>query len=524
MSISADAIIVGAGHNGLVCAAYLAKAGWDVLVVERSHRIGGGCVTEELVPDHHFSTFAYGAHGPGPKICRDLEVPADAFEIESPDPSLFVPFPDGDHVMLWADVQKTASGLSRFGSHEAEGYLAYTKFMNEAISLAEEWFLSPPMTGVQLHESYRGTPKSKILETLLTRSHWDILCDFFDSAKVRCALAKADDVGDPTTVGSLLAEVVESASRGAGVENKAGIVHGGMGRISVALADAARRYGAEIRTNCPVERIMVEHGRAVGVHLASGEMLRARRCVVSNADPKRTFLRLVDENNLDAGFRRDVAALKTRAGYMKYHAILSDLPHFAAMPRELIGDARAAASVRIAPNLEYFQQAWADAQSGIPAREPVMSLQLPTAYTPEMAPPGRHIFGAWIRYAPARLREGDWESMRESTMLNIVRVIEQYAPGFSDMIVWQKLYTPADIERETGMTDGSIRHLDQSIDQMLHRRPLPACSAYHSPVDGLWLCGSGTHPCGVVTGAPAHNAANAILRHYIDERTTGSHS
>jgi phytoene dehydrogenase-like protein len=152
-----------------------------------------------------------------------------------------------------------------------------------------------------------------------------------------------------------------------------------------------------------------------------------------------------------------------------------------------------------------------------------MSLQLPTAYTPEMAPPGRHIFGAWIRYAPARPREGDWDSLRESTMSNVVRVIEQYAPGFSGLIQWQRLYTPADIERETGMTDGSIRHVDQTLDQMLHRRPLPAYSAYESPVSGLWLCGSGTHPCGVVTGAPAHNAAHAILHHYHEGQEHKGH-
>jgi phytoene dehydrogenase-like protein len=362
-----------------------------------------------------------------------------------------------------------------------------------------------------LYERYRHTPHASVLEALLTRSHWDVLCDFFDSEKVRCALARADDVGYPTAVGSLLAEVVESAADGAGVDGKVGTVQGGMGAISAALAAAARRFGVGIRANCPVEQILVEDGRAVGVRLAGGELLRAR-CVVSNADPKRTFLKLLAEADLDPDFRRRVERLKTRAGYMKYHAILRGLPRYAALPAELVGNPRAVASVRIAPSLDYYERAWQDAQSGIPAREPVMSLQLPTAYTPDMAPSGKHIFGAWLRYAPARPKHGTWDDLRPAVIESIVRVLESYAPGFRDLVEWQRLYTPTYIERETGITDASIRHLDMTFDQMLHRRPLPPWAAYRTPIPGLWLCGSGTHPCGSVTGAPGHNAAHAILK------------
>ena len=174
---------------------------------------------------------------------------------------------------------------------------------------------------------------------------------------------------------------------------------------------------------------------------------------------------------------------------MKYHAVLSGVPRFSAVPRELADDARAVAHVRISPSLEYIERAWLDAQSGLPARKPVMSLQLPTLYDPQMAPPGKHIFGAWVRFAPARPRAGGWDELREPTRENIVRVIEEYAPGFRDLIEWQRLYTPADIERETGITDASIRHVDMTLDQMLHRRPLPAWSAYQTPLEGLYLCG-----------------------------------
>ena len=210
MEKMADVLVIGAGHNGLVCAGYLAKAGLDVLVLERSHRIGGACITEELCRGFRFSTFAYGAHGPGSKICRDLEIPADAFEIATIDPSTFHPFPDGDHIMLWRDATKTAEGLSRFGPREADGYVAFQKFLDAAVAIATDWFLSPPPTHRELYRKYAGTDKAAVLEAILTRSHWDVLCDYFDSEKVKCALARADDCGDPTAVGALVGEVFDS--------------------------------------------------------------------------------------------------------------------------------------------------------------------------------------------------------------------------------------------------------------------------------------------------------------------------
>ena len=506
-----DAIVIGAGHNGLVCAAYLAKAGMQVLVLERSHRIGGASITEELVPGCQFSTFAYNANGPGPKICRELEIPAAAIEVVSPNPTMFFPFPDGDHLLLWADEKKTLAELSRFGPREAEGYIAYQRLMQAGKQIAKDFFYQPPPTTQQLYDRYEGTEFAVALEAMLTRSHWEVLCDHFENDKVRVALARADDVGYPTTVGSLLAEVVESANDGVGVQGLAGIPRGGMGSITAALAAAGRRFGVEIRTESPIEQILVEHGSAVGVRLVGGEIVRAAR-VISNADPKRTFLKLLDRNELSSTFHAQVAQLKTLAGNMKYHAVLKGLPRFTALPDHLADDPRAIAGVRIAPQLEYFERAWRDCLAGIPSREPVLSLQLPTAYLPELAPPGKHLFGAWVRYGPQELQEGTWETWRPQVVESILSILETYAPGFRDLIEWQRLYTPADIQKETGITGASIRHLDMTLDQMLHQRPLPAWSAYQTPLEGLWLCGSGTHPCGSVTGAPGHNAAQAILQ------------
>lgn len=498
----ADVIIIGAGHNGLICAAYLAKAGLDVVIVERSDYVGGACITQALVPGCRFSTFAYGAHGPGAKICRDLHIPRDAFTIVPLDPVNVHPFPDGDCVIQYTDVDRTAENLAAIHPGDAERYADYLGMFERACGLFDEYFLTPPVSIDQLR---RNTADPDLLESILTRSHWDILGDYFESDKIKCALARADDAGPPSAVGGLLAECVEACSKGAGVDERSGIPQGGMGAITQALADAARGFGVDIRVNAAVQRIVIEHGRAVGVQLGGGETLRAD-IIASNADPKRTLLTLIPD--LADDIRQPTERITTRAGYMKFHALLNKAHRFAAVDSD---DPKLANGVRIAPSLAYYENAWNDCQSGIPARRPVMSTQLPTAYIPDLAPPGKHIFGAWIRYAPRRPQNGDWSQLRQPVEDNIIRIMDEYAPGFADAVQWHRLYTPQDIETETGITDASIRHVDQTLNQMLDKRPVTGWAAYRTPIDGLYLCGSGVHPCGSVTGGPGHNAAHAIL-------------
>jgi phytoene dehydrogenase-like protein len=511
-----DAIIIGAGHNGLVCAAYLAKTGLDVLVLERSSHIGGGCVTQELVPGYRFSTFAYGAHGPGPKICRDLEIPALAFEIQSPDPSLVQLFPDGDRIVHWSDVERTERELARFGSREVEGLRRYRKFCARALAICQEFFLQAPPDPVALKRRWRTTEDAHVLDCLLRGSLWDVLCACFHHEKVRIAFARADDCGPTNQVGSALAEFVEAASTGLGVQNQSGLLEDGMGRITQVLAARVAAYGGAIRVSAPVHRIVVENRRAIGVELAGGEVLTARH-VISNADPKRTFLQLVDESDLTCDFRREVENLSTRAGYMKFFATLDDFPRFAALRESEQDDARYAATARIVPSLEYMERCWADSRQGRLPCHPILSLQVPTAYWPSQSPPGKHILGAWVRWAPAKLNDGtSWEAHREEMADRIVEIVESYAPGFRRLVNWRTLLTPADIEAQTGMTGACIRHVDMTLDQMLHRRPLPEYSRYQSPIKNLWLCGSGTHPGGAVTGGPGHNCAAAILKESIE--------
>lgn len=507
-----DVIVIGAGHNGLVCAAYLAKAGMKVLVVERSPHVGGGCVTQELRPGYRFSTFAYGAHGPGPRICADLGIPEEAFVVKSPDPSGVQLFSDGDRVVLWRDPSRTEEELARFGKNEVAGFRRYQEFCRRAVRICAGSFLTAPPSVEELHRIWSSAEDAAVLKILLEGSLWDAITDCFANEKVRMAFARADDAGPCHHPGSALAEFMESASTGLGVQNASGILEHGMGRITQVLADRVRAHGGDIRVNAPVKCVRIETAKAVGVELESGEVIASRH-VASNADPKRTFLKLVEARHLGAEFRRSVEAITTRAGYMKFFATLNDFPRFKALRPEERNDPRFAAVPRILPSNEYAEASWRDSAEGRLPRNPILSLQVPTVYWPSQAPEGKHIFGAWVRWAPARLADGSaWDARREEMADRIVEIVEECAPGFRRMVEWHRLFTPSDIERETGMTDACIRHADMTLDQMLRKRPLPGWCDYRTPIGGLWMCGSGVHPCGAVTGGPGHNCAAAILR------------
>jgi phytoene dehydrogenase-like protein len=507
-----DAIVIGAGHNGLVCAAYLAKEGLKVLVLERSAQPGGACITQELLPGYSFSTFAYGAHGPGPKICGDLEIPAEAFDVAVPEPELVQVYPDGDRMILWRDLARTEEEAGRFSSHDAKGISSYYNFCRRSIRICRDVFLHEAPDPNDLRERYRNPEDAAALDVLLHGDLWRAICWHFDNEKVRMAFAHADDAGPPNYPGSALAVFMESASTGIGIKNQSGILPGGMGHITAILAERVRAYGGAIRLNAPVRQIVIEDAMVVGVELENGEQILARR-VISNADPKRTFLKLISPSGLDPEFREAIARIKTRASYMKFLAAVTEHPRFTSLAPHERDEPKYAAVTRIMPSLSYVEASWQDCLGGRMPQNPILSMQLPTAYWPSQAPQGKHIFGAWVRWAPARLGDGSsWDERREEMAGIITKIVDCYAPGFERSLEWCRLYTPADIERETGISDASIRHADMVLDQMLNRRPLPGWSRYQTPLKGLWLCGSGTHPCGSVTGGPGHNCARQILK------------
>ena len=513
-----DAIVIGGGHNGLVAAAYLARGGLKVLVLERRPMVGGACVTEELFPGYRLSSCSYICHLLQERVIRDLDLPRHGFKVFSLEPARFHPFPDGRHLVVWEDVARTAAEIERYSKRDAAAYPRWIELWERAAALLHPYFLAPAPTYAELAARVRGTPDEEVFETLLTRPMWDLAHEYFESDVMRAHAVNAQDLGDPRAPGSaLIYAYIRVNLRSA--HDTVGIVKGGMGTITQAMARAAAEAGVTIRTGAEVARVDVRNGRAAGVVLADGEHIAADT-VVSNADPKRTFLKLVPPADLPSAFREQIAALSTRAAYFKFHAALRELPDFS----RYLGpgfDPRYLAQVKICPSAEAFVAAWQDAQAGRLPRAPLMEVQIPSVYDDSMAPPGHHVVSIWALWAPVRPAEGSWETRRQEMGERMIDLLTEYAPNFRRAMVDWMLLTPPDIEARVGLTDGNIRHLDLVPAQLLGRRPLPGWAHYRTPITGLYLCGAGTHPGGEVTGAPGHNAAHAILKDLVRDVAGG---
>jgi phytoene dehydrogenase-like protein len=512
-----DAVIVGGGHNGLVAATYLARGGLKVLVLERRLIVGGVCVTEELFPGYRLSSCSYICHLLQEPVIRDLDLPRHGFKVFPLEPARFHPFPDGRHLVIWDDVTRTAAEIERYSKRDAAAYPRWIELWERAAALLHPYFLAPAPTYAELAARVQGTPDEEVLETLLTRPMWDLLHEHFESDLMRAHTLNAQDLGDPRAPGSALVHAYIRVNLRSAPDT-VGIVQGGMGAITQAMARAATD-GVTIRTDAEVARIDVRQGRAVGVVLGDGSHIAADT-VVSNADPKRTFLSLMPPDALPAEFRDRIAGLSTRAAYFKFHAALRELPDFSAY----LGagfDPRYLAQVKICPSAEAFLAAWQDAQAGRLPRSPLMEVQIPTVYDTTMAPPGHHVVSIWALWAPVQPAEGSWESRRQEMGERMIDIVTAYAPNFRRALVDWMLLTPPDLEARVGLTDGNIRHLDLVPAQLLGRRPLPGWAHYRTPIASLYLCGAGTHPGGEVTGAPGHNAARAILGDLLRDVAAG---
>ena len=503
-----DVIVVGAGHNGLVAAGYLARAGLNVLVLERRGFVGGACITEELWPGVRAPTCSYICHMLQRTVIDELELRRHGLHIFPQDPHLFCPFPNGRATLVWDSDEQTIESLARLNSHDARAFPAFQQLRRRLARLLVPYFLTPPPTLAEMFRRVDATDDAALLERLLVGSVVDLLDEHFESPEVKAVFVRAWDAGDPAAPGSLFSTAYLWTDLFTAYEDY-GVVRGGMGGITQALARSAEAAGATIGTDAEVERIRVEAGRARGVVLRGGQEVTAR-VVVSNADPKRTFLRLLDKESLDPRFRRRVERLQTNAAYLKFHAALDGLPAFSAL--DDLGpeyNPRWLAYTQICPSVDYYRQSWRDAQAGRPSSSPVMSVQIPTVYDSTLAPADTHVMSIWVQYAPLNAA---WNDLREETGEHLIDTLATYAPDIRHQFRDWMLLTPPDIEARVGLTDGNIRHLDMVLGQMLADRPLSGWSDYRTPVDGLYLCGAGTHPGGEVTGAPGHNAAHAILR------------
>jgi phytoene dehydrogenase-like protein len=524
-----DVIIIGAGHNGLVCAAYLARAGRRVLVLERRELVGGCAVTEEIWPGYHVSTAAYLTSLLQERVIRDLELERFGYRVDAKDPAFFSPFPDGRYLFMWQDRDKTLAEIAKFSRHDAQVFPAYEDHLERLAQVVESLLLTTPpefppqglgdfVDYLKLAAKMRGlSPKEIVgLVKIFTQSAVEFLDEWFESGEIKVTLATDGVIGanggprSPGTAYILLHHVMGSVGGHRGLW---GFVRGGMGAVSNAIAASAKSRGVEIRTNASVEHIKIVNGRARGVVLGGekdgGEEIDAE-LVVSNLTPNLTFLHLIESRDLPSDFLGAIRKYRSEGTSCKINLALSGLPNFSALPGSEGPQHRA--TMHICPSLEYVERAWDDAKYGHPSQSPLLELTVPTMYDPSLAPAGKHIMGIFIQYAPYTLRESHWDELREPFAYRVFDLIEEYAPGFRDLIIDKQVLTPLDLERRFGLTGGNIFHGEMSLDQMFVMRPVAGSARYSTPIRGLYLCGSGTHPGGGVMGAPGYNAAHQILK------------
>jgi phytoene dehydrogenase-like protein len=520
-----DAIIIGGGHNGLVTAAYLARAGRNVVVLERREMVGGCAVTEEVWPGYRVSTGAYLSSLMQERIVRELELERFGYHVDAKDPAFFSAFPDGRHFFMWQDRAKTLAEIAKFSRRDAEVYPAYEDQLERLARVVESLLLTtpppfPPRIPLDFIEYLRLAAKLRglaakdmtALVKIFTQSAAELLDEWFESEQVKVTLATDGVIGangGPRSPGTAYILLHHCMGGVGGHRGLWGFVRGGMGAVSESIAAAARSKGAVIRTEAAVQRVLVRAGRAVGIVLEGGEEIEAA-IIASNLDPKVTFLRLLEASQLDPEFLQAVRHFRIEGTSAKVNLALNALPEFKALPGAPGPQHRA--TMHICPSVEYVERAWDDAKYGSPSEAPLLELTIPTMYDPSLAPPGHHIMGIFLQYAPYTLRQGTWDELREPFADRVMRLIEEYVPNIGAIVEHRQMLTPLDLERRFGITGGNIFHGEMSLDQMFVMRPVAGWARHRTPIRGLYLCGSGAHPGGGVMGAPGYNCAREILR------------
>ena len=519
-----DAVIIGGGHNGLVCGAYLARAGRKVLVAERRDLVGGAAVTEELWPGFLLSTASYTMALLQPRIILDLELQRHGFRILKP-PPMFMPLDHGRSLVFHDDLDRTCEQIAAFSRHDAQAYPRYRQHMQRlGLLFRDLLFEAPPeleMKGVgdllrlvQLGWRHRGMrDRLYDLYDSMTLSAYDYLARWFESDEMRAALGfyasgggANSGIRSPGSAYVLLRGFVRDNTTAAG---GTGFVQGGMGSISNAIAASGAAHGMQIRKGAPVASVLVENGRAAGVVLESGERIDAKM-VISNASAQTLFRQLVQPEQLPDGFLQEVSHIRDDSTVFKLNLALHSLPTFRGFDAAAHGFPYPA-QVRIGPNTDYIEKAFDPAKYGDFARRPVMTIVTPSVVDPSLAPAGKHVMSIMGQHAPYFLRGRSWDEARGDLRSAALETLEEFAPGFTSTIAHEQLLTPVDFERIFGLPHGHVHHAELSADQIFFRRPVRHYADYRTPIHGLYQCGASTHPGGGVTGVPGYNAAKAIL-------------
>jgi phytoene dehydrogenase-like protein len=525
-----DVIVIGAGHNGLTCAGYLSRAGYRVKVVERRHVVGGAAVTEEFHPGFRNSVCSYVVSLLDPMIIRDLQLQSHGLTIlERPAGSLSV-LPDGQYLQVSRDVAVARSEIAKFSGKDADAYDAFDReITGMAEVLREVTREAPPNMGGGLRDVWTAlklgnrlrklTPQQQgTFAELMTMSIGDYLDRWFESDPVKGDFGFEGIVGNmvsPYQAGTAYVLLHHAFGEINGRTGVWGHARGGMGAITQAMARSAEAHGADIEVCAPVRELIIREGQARGVVLEDGRSLQAT-VVSGNVNPKLLFLKMMDPNLLPEDFRRRMTGWRCRSGTFRMNVALSELPRFTCL--NSIGDqsdyeSRLTGTVNIAPSLAYLEQAFDDAKAGAWAREPVISMCLPSLVDDSLAPAGCHVMSLFCQHFNPQLSEGrSWDDVKEEVADLVVQTVTNYAPNFRQAVLGRQVLSPLDLEREFGLVGGDIFHGALHLDQLYSLRPAAGYADYRSPVKGLYLCGSGAHPGGGVSGLPGHHAARAIIR------------